>query len=215
MKVGRRQQLKTVDGFIIPLNIHHGLPYLDMHPYTNEEWNELPHIHITCKEDWDPSILDHKQSDDQDWYNQLPSTPLLFPMFDEHGELHHHIEAHTSRVIHNDGETMVKGEGHDNAIFVDARSELIEDDDVTLDDVNESVDHCVYQANIHHLIHNVNATFFDGNSFSHGPKCTSPSEQDYEALQPHFTWLPMEIIKKSFSKTMQYVHLPFNTILQK
>ena len=37
MKVGRKRQLKTVDRFIIPLNIHHGLPYLDMHPYTDEE----------------------------------------------------------------------------------------------------------------------------------------------------------------------------------
>ena len=84
-------------------------------------------------------------------------------MFDEHGELHHCIEAHTSRVIHNDGETMVKGEGHKNTIVVDTRSELIEDD-VTIDDVDESMDHCVYQANIHHLIHNVDATICDGNS---------------------------------------------------
>jgi len=110
-----------------------------------------------------------------------------------------------------DGETMVKEEGCNNAIFEDASSEMIEDDDVTLDDVNESMDHCAYQANIHHLIHNVNATFFDSDSLSHGPKCTSPSEQDYEALQPCFAWLPMEIIKKTFSKTTQYARLPFNT----
>jgi hypothetical protein len=203
MKVGRRQQLKTVDRFIIPLNIYHGLPYLDMCPYTDEEWKELPHVHITCEEDWDPSILDHEQSVNQDWYEQQPSTPLLFPMFDEHRELHHHIEAHTSRVIHNDGETMVKGECHDNTIFVDARSELIEDDDVTIEDVVESMDHCVYQANIHCLIHNVDATIFDGDSLIHGPKCTSPSKQDYEALKPCFALLPMEIIKKTFSETTQ------------
>ena len=76
---------------------------------------------------------------------------------------------------------MVKGKGHDDNIFVDARSELIEDNDVTLDVVDESMDHCVYQANIHCLVHNVDATVFDGNSLSHGPRCTSPSEQDYEA----------------------------------
>ena len=85
MKVGGRQQLKTVDGFIIPLNICHGLPYLDMCPYTDEEWKELSHVHITHEEDWNPSVLDHKQSDNHDWYEQQPSTPLLFPMFDEHG----------------------------------------------------------------------------------------------------------------------------------
>ena len=110
---------------------------------------------------------------------------------------------------------MVEGEGCDDTIFVDARSELIEDDDDTIEDVDESMDHCVYQANIDCLVHNVDATIFNGDLLSHGPRHTSPSEQNYEALKPHFTWVPMEIIKKTFPETTQYVHLPFNTILQK
>ena len=54
--------------------------------------DELPHVIITHENNWDPCVLDHAQSDDQDWYDQLPSTPLLFPMFNEQGTLHHHIE---------------------------------------------------------------------------------------------------------------------------
>ena len=96
MKVGGKQQLTMVDGFVIPLNIRCGLPYMDMCPYTDKEWDELPHIHITREEDWDPSVLNHEQSDNQDWYDQQPSMPLLFPLFDEHGDLCHHIEAHAS-----------------------------------------------------------------------------------------------------------------------
>ena len=66
-----------------------------MCPYMDKEWDELLHIHLTREEDWDPSILDHEQSDNQDWYDQQPSRPLLFPVFDEHGDLHQHIEAAT------------------------------------------------------------------------------------------------------------------------
>ena len=87
VKVGGNQCLSTPDGFIISLNIHHRLPYLDMRPFTDEEWDKLPHVILTHKGIWDPSILDHKQSDDTDWFNQFPSTPLLFPMFDEQGDL--------------------------------------------------------------------------------------------------------------------------------
>ena len=75
------QCLTTLDGFVILLNMQHGLPYLDMHPYTDQEWEELLHVHLMQGDDWDPSVLDHEQSDDQEWYAQHPSTPLLFPCF--------------------------------------------------------------------------------------------------------------------------------------
>ena len=125
MKDGGKQQLKMIDGFVIPLNIRHRLPYMDMCPYTDKEWDELPHIHITREEDWDSSILDHEQSDDQDWYNQQPSMPLLFPMFDEHGELCHHIEAHTSCLDHVSGEPLPIEEVDEDSIFEDARDEMM------------------------------------------------------------------------------------------
>ena len=76
MKVGGEQQIKMIDGFVIPLNIRCRLPYMDICPYMDEECDELPQIHITREDDWDPSILNHEQSDDQDWYDQQPSIAL-------------------------------------------------------------------------------------------------------------------------------------------
>jgi len=54
-----------------PINIWHGLPYIDMRPYTDQEW-ELPHVIITHEADWDPQVLDNELSTKQDWYDSLP-----------------------------------------------------------------------------------------------------------------------------------------------
>ena len=47
LKVGGRQCIRTLDGYILPLDIIHGLPYLKMEPNSDTEWNELPHVILT------------------------------------------------------------------------------------------------------------------------------------------------------------------------
>jgi hypothetical protein len=37
----------TFDSFSIPINIRCGLPYINMHPHTDQEWEELPHVLLT------------------------------------------------------------------------------------------------------------------------------------------------------------------------
>jgi hypothetical protein len=49
----------------------------------------------------------------------------------------------------------------------------------------------------------------------HGPRRVSEAPHDYDALHPRFTWLPTDIIKKTFEVTTQYAWLPLNTILHK
>jgi hypothetical protein len=39
--------------------------------------------------------------------------------------------------------------------------------------------------------------------------------RDYDALHPHFVWLPTDIIKRTFEVTTQYARMPLNTILRK
>ena len=36
LKVGGKQRIETLDGYIIPLNICNGLPYMTMRPYTDQ-----------------------------------------------------------------------------------------------------------------------------------------------------------------------------------
>ena len=65
IKVGGKQHIKTLDGYVIPLDIKSGLPYVKMRPYTDAEWDVLPHVILTGDIDWNPSVLDHNLADDE------------------------------------------------------------------------------------------------------------------------------------------------------
>ena len=59
IKVGGKQRIKTLDGYVIPLNIIDGLPDMRMRRYTNTEYEALPRVILTADVDWDPSVLDN------------------------------------------------------------------------------------------------------------------------------------------------------------
>ena len=88
IKVGGKQRIETLDGYIIPLNIRHGLPYMTIRPYTDTEWETLPHVIMTADTDWNPSILDCEQEDNEEWFNAMEDLPSLTPdpLFDEYGD---------------------------------------------------------------------------------------------------------------------------------
>jgi hypothetical protein len=88
---GGRQQLSIPDGYIIPIDVRHGLPYITMQPFTDEEFEELPHVVWTSEDAWDPTPLDSVISDDPNWYKAEPSPPLPDPMYDEYGEFCGHV----------------------------------------------------------------------------------------------------------------------------
>ena len=77
-----------LDGYIIPLNIQSGLPYLSIRPYTNAEWDELPHVILTADVDWDPTIIDHELEDGEEWFDAMQDIPEFDPdpLFDDVGD---------------------------------------------------------------------------------------------------------------------------------
>jgi hypothetical protein len=90
-QVGGKQRLVTFYGFSIPINIRRGLPYIDMRPHTDQEWETLPHGLLTEDTNWDPMHMDHEQGDDPAWYEQQDDPPLLNSDFDLCGDYHHCI----------------------------------------------------------------------------------------------------------------------------
>ena len=86
-KVGGTQHIETLDGYVIPLNIWSGLPYMSICPYTNQEWDDLPHVILTADIDWDPTILDCELEDGEKWYDTMQDLPEFdpHPLFDEEG----------------------------------------------------------------------------------------------------------------------------------
>ena len=55
-----QQCLKHPDGYVVPLSIRNGLPYMDMHPPTDLELESYPHVIFTSDTPWDPTSLDHE-----------------------------------------------------------------------------------------------------------------------------------------------------------
>ena len=88
LKVGGKQRIETLDGYIIPLNIRSGLPYMSMRPYTDKEWQDLPHVMLTGDDEWVPSILDSEIEDNEEWFNAMEDLPVLTEdaLFDEFGD---------------------------------------------------------------------------------------------------------------------------------
>ena len=87
MKVGGSQHVRTNEGYILPLDIINGLPYLKMTPNTDQEFEELPHLVLAGGNQWDPRVLDHNLTDRADWFTTLKDFDegLMTTPFDAYG----------------------------------------------------------------------------------------------------------------------------------
>ena len=65
------QCIHTIDGYAIPLTIKNGLPYMQVHLYTNMEWEELPDVVLRSDVSWDPAVYDSVLTDDDSWYDDV------------------------------------------------------------------------------------------------------------------------------------------------
>ena len=84
---GGAQRIVTPDGYIHPLQVINGLTYVPMCPFTDKEWDELPHVIWTADQDWDPAILDSPlEGDKEEWFDALSDAdPPNKHLFDEVG----------------------------------------------------------------------------------------------------------------------------------
>jgi hypothetical protein len=197
-RVGGKQRLVTFDGFSIPINIRRGLPYINMRPHTDQEWEELPHVLLTEDTNWDPMHMDHEQGDDPAWYEQQDDLPLLNSDFDLCGDYHHRIvdkSVLTSDTYTPTGQILV----HEDDVFfdtpgdkafVDAHSNEHDDTDV---DIEAATDHCVFRANAHCYVSSANAD----------PDVdTCPSHHDHARdWRHHMIMMPFVLVSAGFQPT--------------
>ena len=87
-QAGGRQTITTPDGYIFPLDIVNGLPYLQMRKYTDKEYETLPHVIMTADIPWDPHKFDNKISNQSTWYQNQPDLHkgISNHPFDEFGD---------------------------------------------------------------------------------------------------------------------------------
>jgi hypothetical protein len=165
--------------------------------------------------------MDHEQGDDPAWYEQQDDPPLLNSDFDLCGDYRHRIiyksdlssDAYTptGRIFVHEDDVFFDTQGDE--AFVDAHSNEHDDNDV---DIEAATDRCVFRANAHCYVCGANTDpDVDTCPSHHGPRKVSEAPHDYDALCPHFAWLPTDIIKKTFEVTTQYARMPLNTALRK
>ena len=65
---GGLQCSMTIDGYLHPIDIINGLPHSPIRPYTDDEWDKLPHVVWTSDMEWDPSIIDSVISNNNRWH---------------------------------------------------------------------------------------------------------------------------------------------------
>ena len=104
VKVGGKQVIQFLDGYIAPLECKSGLIYLPiLGPPTDADMEKYPHILLTGPHEWDPSVLDHSHPDMND--NPIPQIEekenfLHDARIDQFGDYKHrsiqlHIQQHS------------------------------------------------------------------------------------------------------------------------
>lgn len=204
--VGGNQYIKTLDGYAIPLDIKEGLVRLPIRPYTDAEFDSLPHVFLTSENVWDPSVLDGTLRDQSQWYDSVDDfNDPNSPRFDEFGNYRRRVLVQYAAYFH-------RHSSNDS------------------DDIEDVIDHCVYDA----INSGGNATestvfydayehqlddaeHFDPDTFSLklDPRTIAHKPPDYSLLRPFFGWFSTDIIKQTFAHTTQYARLPSGTLLKR
>jgi hypothetical protein len=100
---GGLQRIQTLDGYIIPLSMKDGIARLQIRPYTDNEWDTLPHVILTSELEWDPSVLDHDYKTDEQW----GVIPAIYDRFDPFGDYNHRVVVqHLSYFQRHDGNQL-------------------------------------------------------------------------------------------------------------
>ncbi len=100
---GGLQCILTNDGYIIPINIRDGLPYIALHPFTDAEWDSLLHVILTGDTDWDPSVLDIDLDEEEAWFDAITNLPQSKSpsAFDEFGDYNKRVVVQKNDVLYS------------------------------------------------------------------------------------------------------------------
>jgi hypothetical protein len=105
-----RQQILHPDGYVIPLSIRNGLPYMDMCPPTDSDLDAYPHVFFTSDATWDPTFLDDEYTvDDMELTTENHVPSYGWKELNKYGEfLHRECETHDIYGVHPDTTDFTK-----------------------------------------------------------------------------------------------------------
>ena len=215
------QLIITPDGFEFPLHIRNGLPYMDLRPYTDHEWDTYPHVVMTSDVDWDPSILDgdFPLTGEEVFYEA--SAYDNGTNFDVHGNYRKGTIVASARVIYDDPilsstvlpDTLLVAQDFDHHHDVDdhgvaplpvakthgdplppAQPPPASQDDPIIPEHQADNDPSVFVHTSPHL----------------AKVCVDP-----EKLRPFFAFLPTEVVERTMQLTTQYARIPVSDVMHR
>ena len=212
------QRIITNDGFEFPLHIRQGLPYIDMRPYTDTEWDTLPHVIMTSDVDWDPAILDGEfpltgQEPFFDARNYNNGTN-----FDAVGSYRKGTIVASARTLYNDPilQTTVLP---DELLVTHEFPSDVTDPAVTTDlprpDVPKAVQTLAADPDVDTILPDPPDDITPDETapavvFKNISPHVAPHEPDPETLRPFFAFLPTEIVRRTLQATTQYARVPMS-----
>ena len=184
MKVnGWLQHITTQEIFAIPLDIISGLPYVNLRPYTDKEWNILTHIIIISNITWDLTILDNIISEDERWFDAVSDhVEDISPLFDIYGDYSQRHEVHNvylNRYNLGDGNNPINEIPHIINNFKSTCSELTQPSNIRTDnppDYTSHIPHFAWQS-----MDIIKCTFDATTKYVRGPMSIFP-KQHYRSL---------------------------------
>ena len=225
VRIEGTQSITTLDGYVLPLNVVQGLARLSIRPFTDTEWNDLPHVILTNDLDWDPSVLDYAH-DDVNWFDRIrdgvDSTPLV-SMFDHVGDLrmatldvqHAYLHARLDDPFHPSPQDLdalfdTNNIAHlmDQAVYLEIYNGTIVPVDAA--DVELGDDLVDPPGDIEDDDDDHNERILPIK-----PSQLSRQTPDYGRLRPYFGWLSAELVKKTLQATTQFARLPAGTLLKR
>jgi hypothetical protein len=217
LHAGGTQCIRTHDGYVIPLDIINGLPYMKMVPYTTHEWETLPHVILTSGAEWDTTVLDHTLSDQTDWYNTVKALNdrEMDTPFDEYGNYRHRqatptISDAADAIVPHVPDGLPPGQSHvpipseevtpymaEEPTFEGNVTETFRELYLAAMDYNQLV---IYETEQPEPL----TAPADPPLEVTGETQTRPKPINYEKYRPYFLHVPVEKVRRTFQNTTQF-----------
>ena len=177
-----------------------------MRPYTDQEWESLPHIVMTSDVDWDPALLDGEfpltgqepHLDTSTYHNGTP--------FDIHGDYTKGTLVASARRVHDDEAAALTTEPETTHVAV------VPDFPVPDDDMDtSSIKHppSMLPPPEPPPIGDAALTFTNVS-----PHLT-PASLEPEQLRKFFAFLPTEVVARTLAATTQYARVPVHDVMRR
>jgi hypothetical protein len=202
-----------------------------MRPYTDVEYESLPHVILTSDVDWDPRVLDFDIDDNDDWYDPISDNVNHSELFDAFGDYigrttglevssadtwfdtftpdqYARVQLEEATIVCSKHAYRVHHFDNDdfNAVILVNDTELVDTTRPVTEDVDAPSDQ--------DMSNTEPDTNDDDNADARG-RIFKVKDPVYDKLRPLFGWMNTKTIKKTFEQTTQYARMPNGTILKK